>query len=155
MITVSAAPEGERQRIHVALAQLGIVEPGLGQLGAGEAEHFGAAVDAERLLGAGREQFDHPPGAGADVDQAADRRVRRARGGDRRLDLALGDVERAQRVPLAGMAGEIALGGGGAVGAHRGEPGGIGRDPGILAVQLGPAVEQLEERLGPRRAGRG
>ena len=49
------------------------------------------------------------------------------RAGDRRLDLALGDVERAQRVPIAGMAGEIALGGGGAVGAHRGEPGGVGR----------------------------
>ena len=71
---------------------------------------------------------------------------------DRRLDLALGDVERAQRVPIAGMAGEIALGGGGAVGAHRGEPGGVGRDPGILAVQLGPAVEQLEQaaRCAPR-----
>ena len=41
------------------------------------------------------------------------------------------------------MAGEIALGGGGAVGADRGEPGGVGRDPGIVAVELGPAVEQL------------
>ena len=64
---------------------------------------------------------------------------------DRGLDLALGDVERAQRVPFAGMAGEIALGGGGAVGADRGEPGGVGGDPGIVAVELGPAVEQLEQ----------
>ena len=30
------------------------VEPGLGELGAGEAQHFGAAVDAERVLGASR-----------------------------------------------------------------------------------------------------
>ena len=74
---------------------------------------------------------------------------------DRRLDLALGDVERAKRVPIAGMAGEIALGGGGAVGAHRGEPGGVGGDPRILAVQLRPAVEQLEQGLDPRARRRG
>ena len=43
----------ERERIHVALAKLGRVEPGLGELGAGEAEHFRAAVDAERLVGGG------------------------------------------------------------------------------------------------------
>ena len=77
---MSAAARGERQRVHVALAQLGGIEPGLGELGAGEAEHFRAAVDAERLLGGGAEQFDHPAGAGADVDQPADRRARRARG---------------------------------------------------------------------------
>ena len=77
------------------------------------------------------------------------------RAGDRRLDLALGDVERAQRVPFAGMAGEIALGGGGAVGADRGEPGGVGGGPGILAVELGPAVEQLEQRLDPGARRRG
>ncbi len=50
------------------------------------------------------------------------------------------------------MAGEIALGGGGAVGADRGQPGGVGGGPGIGAVQLAPAVDQLEERLDPRGA---
>jgi hypothetical protein len=43
------------------------------------------------------------------------------------------------------MAGEIAFGGGGAVGADRGEPGGIGRNARGLAVELAPPVEQLEQ----------
>jgi hypothetical protein len=58
-------------------------------------------------------------------------------------------MQRAQRVPVRGLAGEIALGGGGAVGAHGGEPGGVCGRPGIVAVQLAPAVDQLEERLDP------
>jgi hypothetical protein len=57
----------------------------------------------------------------------------------------LGDMERAQRVPFARMAGEIAFGRGGPVGTDGGEAGGIGGDPGILAVLLGPASEQLEQ----------
>ena len=59
-------------------------------------------------------------------------------------------MERAQRVPFARMAGEIAFGRGGAVGTDGGEAGGIGGDPGILAVLLGPAVQQLEQGLDPR-----
>ena len=72
------------------------------------------------------------------------------RAGDGGLDLALGDVERAQGVPIAGVAGEIAGRGGGAVGAHRGQAGGVGGGPGIGAVDVGPAVEQLEQGLGAR-----
>ena len=155
MITVSAALGGERQRVHVALAQLGRVEPGLGELGAGEAEHFRAAVDAERLVGAAAEQFDHPAGAGADVDQPADRRrPASARAIAASTSLSATWSER-KRVPVAGVAGEIALGGGGAVGAHGGEPGGVGGGPGIGAVELGPAVDQLEQGLDPRPRARG
>ena len=50
------------------------------------------------LSARGAEQFDHPPGAGADIDQPADRLVAKRRG-DRLLDLAFGDVERADAVP--------------------------------------------------------
>ena len=56
------------------------------------------------------------PGAGADVDQPAERPLAE-RAVDRALDLALGDVERADLVPDLGMAGEIAVGGLGALGA--------------------------------------
>ena len=49
--------------------------------------------------GARAEQLDHPPGAGADVDQPAERRVLPKRALDRPLDLAFGDVERADRIP--------------------------------------------------------
>ena len=51
------------------------------------------------------------------------------------------------------MGGEIALGGGGAVGADGGEAGGVGGGPGILAVELRPALERGEERLDPARIG--
>ena len=70
---------------------------------------------------------------------------------DRRLDLALGDVERADRVPLAGMAGEIALGRGGAVGADRGEPGGIGGEQ--HARPSGSAQRSSSSNSGATRAG--
>src|SRR3546814_5861000 len=68
---------------------------GLGQLDPGQAQHLGRAVDAERAVGGGAEQLDHTAGAGADVDEPADRPVSES-AGDRRLDLALGDVERSE-----------------------------------------------------------
>ena len=79
-------------------------------------QHLGRAVDADRLGCARAEQLDHPAGAGADVDQAAERPFAK-RAVDRPLDLALGDMERADLVPHLGMAGEIAVGGLGALGA--------------------------------------
>jgi hypothetical protein len=97
-------------------------DAGLGELDAGEAQHLGRAVDAERALSAGgaAEQLEHPAGAGADVDQLADRPVAQARG-RRRPRPRFGDVERAKLVPIGGVAREIAFGGGGAVGLDGGE----------------------------------
>ena len=77
------------------------------QLDPGQPQHFRRAVDADRLRGARPEQLDHPAGAGADVDQPAERPVAE-RAVDRLLDLAFGDVERADLVPHLGMGGEIA-----------------------------------------------
>jgi hypothetical protein len=48
------------------------------------------------------------------------------------------------------MAGEIAFGRRGPIGADGGEARGVGGNPGILAIPLGPAVEQLEQGLDPR-----
>ena len=67
-------------------------------------------------LARGPEQLDHPAGAGADVDQPAERTAAE-RAVDRPLDLALRDVERADLVPHLGVAGEIAVGRFGALGA--------------------------------------
>src|SRR3546814_6468594 len=119
---------------------------GLGQLDPGQAQHLGRAVDAERAVGGGAEQLDHTAGAGADVDEPADRPVSES-AGDRRLDLALGDVERAKLVPFRGMLGEIAFGCGGAIGLDSGKPTLVGPRPGILASPLLPFVEQREQRL--------
>ena len=49
--------------------------PAASSLTRASAQHFGRAVDADRLAGARAEQLDHPAGAGADVDQAAERRL--------------------------------------------------------------------------------
>ena len=83
------------------------------------------------------EQFDHPAGAGADVDQPAERPLAE-RAVDRALDLAFGDMERADLVPHFGMAGEIAIGGLGAVGADRVGPRRIGSEQGA-GRRVGPA----------------
>ena len=72
----------------------------------------------------GPEQLDHPAGAGADVDQPAERPLAK-RAVDRALDLALGDVERTNLVPDLGMAGEIAAGGLGPLGADGLGAGGV------------------------------
>ena len=95
-------------------------------------------------VGLRREQFDHPPRAGADIDQPSDRAVGQ-RAVDGPLDLALGDVERANHVPHLGMAGEIAGGRFGAVGAHRLQPGRIAGQHG-LAVGIDHMVDHVHQR---------
>ncbi len=67
----------EGQGIHVALADVGIVDAGAGEVGAGQRQHLAALVDADRLLDLGRQHFEQPAGAGADVEQpaGADRQV--------------------------------------------------------------------------------
>ena len=70
-MTKSASVVGQRQRVHVALAQAR-GDARAFELGAGEPKHLRRFVDADRLHGARAEQLDHPAGAGADVDQAAE-----------------------------------------------------------------------------------
>ena len=50
MIAASAAPSAERQRIEIGLAQFGIGQPALRQLGAREPQHLGAAIDPQRMF---------------------------------------------------------------------------------------------------------
>ena len=66
-------------------------------------QHLRRAVDPDRLAGARAEQLDHPAGAGADIDQPAERSLAE-RAVDRALDFAFGDMERADLVPHFGMA---------------------------------------------------
>ena len=71
------------------------------------------------------EQLDHPAGAGADVDEPAEMALAE-RPVDRPLDLALGDVQRADLVPNLGMTGEITVGSLGALAADRFGSRGVG-----------------------------
>ena len=76
-------------------------------------QHLARLVDAERLFDARRQNLEHAAGTGADVEQIA-----RVGAGDdvdeRRLDLALVDIERADAMPIGGVLTKI---GGGEVGA--------------------------------------
>ena len=93
-------------------------------------------------LARGAEQLDHPPGAGADIDQPPDRPAAE-RLVDRLFDLAFGDVERADLVPHLGVAGEIAVGGLGALGADGLGARRVGGEQ-PLRRRVGPAVDEVE-----------
>ena len=73
------------------------------------------------------EQFEHAAGAGAEIEQRAERLVGERRA-DRCFDRGVGDMQLADAVPLGGMRAEIGLRRGGARRAHRGEPLAVARD---------------------------
>ena len=142
---------GEREGVHVGLPQAGVGDPGLVELHPGNPKHFRRAIDAERLGGTGAEQFDHPPGTGADVEQGTERAVREG-GGDGALDRAFGNVERADRVPRLGMGGEIARGGLGAIGANRSQALRIFVEQGA-AVVVERLIDEIDQGGGARSGG--
>ena len=77
----------DRRGVDVALAQLHVAQAALLDARARERQHRRALVDADGAVGARREQFEHAAGAGAEIEQAADRLVADHRQ-DRRLDPA-------------------------------------------------------------------
>ena len=102
-----------------------------------------------------RQQLQHAPGAGAEVEH-------RSVGAfaddveDRRFDDRVGSVQRALLVPVVGDAGEVLLGGGGAAAAHDLEPVEVDRRDGVVVLDAGqqvgdelgdrPLADELEER---------
>ena len=122
---------GNRQREEIALHQIDRHRL-IRQFGARDAQHFGAAVERGDPLRGRREDFGHAPGAGADVEQMAQRAPVHHRD-HRILDLAFGDMARPDRVPFGRMVGEIAFGHRRALGANRGKPARILRDHQRLA----------------------
>ena len=102
-------------------------------------------------------EFEHAAGAGAEIEQRADRLVGERRA-DRVFDRGVGDMELADAVPLGGVAAEIILRGGGARGAHRGEPLAVARDDRIVGIEprdqrardIGDAAALAQAEEGPR-----
>jgi len=80
------------------------------QLGARDQQHLVGQVDADRPLDPRRQDLDDPAGAGADVEQVGDP-PGAAPGAEQleqaMLDLDLVDVQRADLVPLGGIALEV------------------------------------------------
>ncbi len=115
---------------HAAMLQAGAVEPR-----ARQRQHVERQIEAEAALDIAGEQFEHAAGAGAEIEQRADRLVGE-RGADGVFDRGIGDVELADAVPFGGMAPEIILRGGGARGAHRSQAvRGHGRSTRIVGIE--------------------
>ena len=93
--------------LDVAEAHLGLGDAGAVEIGAGDRQHVGRGIDADGAVVERREQLEQAAGAGAEIEHALERALADGRN-HRRLDRGLGDVQRADRVPLAGMVGEIA-----------------------------------------------
>jgi len=99
---------GEWQIAKVALDQFNLCGGQMLQLGAGYAQHFQVLVERDDVISLACEQFCHAPGAGADIEQGAQRSAIKL-GYQRIFDQLIGDVQLAQFVPLASMTLEIAF----------------------------------------------
>ena len=137
MVTTSklSASKGRAYMSAWRISALSIA--GAGEVGAGQRQHLAALVDADRALDLGRQHLEQPARAGADVEQpaGADRQVM----GERALDLAVGDVQRAKLVPALGVVAEEARRRRLAPLLQRIEPGPVGRQSRMLDVE--PAHE--------------
>ena len=143
--------------VDVAVAHAAVLETGAVEPRAGQRQHVEREIEAEPALDVAGEKFEHAPGAGAEIEQRTDRRVAE-RGADRLLDRGVGDVQPADAVPLGGVAAEIVLRGGGAGGAHGGQPLAVAGDDRIVGIEPGDqgagdvgdaaALAEAEERPG-------
>ena len=132
---------GERQVVDVALAHAAMLQARALQPVARQQQHVERQIEAEPALDLGAEQFEHAAGAGAEIQERAERLVGE-RGADRVLHRLIGDMQLADAVPLGGMRAEIGLRGGGARRPHRGEPLAVARDGRV------GRIEPVEQRAG-------
>jgi tRNA-Thr(GGU) m(6)t(6)A37 methyltransferase TsaA len=126
----------QRKVENVALADAAILQAGVIEPAARERQHVVGQVDAEATLDVGAEQFENPSGAGAKVEQRADRAIQQhlAKIG---LDHVVSGMQTADAVPVARMAAEIILRSLDAHGAHAGEPLPVAGEHGIGGVDFG------------------
>ncbi len=103
----------QRQIVDVALAHAAMLQAGAVEPRARQRQHVERQIEAEAALDVAGEQFEHAPGAGAEIEQRADRPVGERRP-DRLFDRGVGDMELADAVPFGGVAAEIILRRGGA-----------------------------------------
>ncbi len=124
---------GDRQVVDISLADLAVGEARPLELGPGIGEHGRAAVEAEAAPKAAGEQLQHAARAGAEVDQQVEGpAAQHPRDGG--FDLALGQMQRADAVPLAGMLVEVGLRRGLVLLAQGLQPLGVAGEQGIVRV---------------------
>ena len=125
-------------------------KPGALDARARQQQHVERQIDAEPALDMRAEHFQDAAGAGAEIEQRAERPIgqRVADGGLHRL---VGDMQLADAVPLRGMGAEVILRGGGARRPHRGEPLAVAQRGRVGAVE---AIDQRAGEFGGRRRAR-
>ena len=97
---------GKRQVVHVAAPDLTVGEPGRLQPRPRARQHLAAEVKAETAPDARGEDLEHPPGAGADVEEIVNRPAAEQME-ERCFDLGLGNVEPANLIPAEGVDAEV------------------------------------------------
>jgi hypothetical protein len=118
---------GERQIINVPLPHAAVLQARAFKPVARQQQHVERKIEAKPALDFMAEQFEHTPGAGAEIEQGAERLVGE-RGADRLLDRIVRDMQFADPVPLDGMSAEVSLCGGSARLTHGGETCAVTRD---------------------------
>ncbi len=121
------------------------LQAGAFQPRARQQQHVERQVDAEPALDRGAEQFQHPPGAGAEIEQRLERLAGK-RCDDRLFHRLVGGMQLAEAVPFRGMGAEIVLRGLGARFAHGGQSFAIARHHRI------GGIEPLDQKARDARA---
>ncbi len=116
---------GKWQPIGIAQPHLRVLDARLQQPVAGDGQHVRADVHAHGALGVGRDQFQHPAGAGAGVQEILDSIAGQAFG-DCRLDILFRGMKRADALPLRRIGLEIGRRRRRALLAHMLQPGMVG-----------------------------
>ncbi len=138
--------------IHVRLTQRAIAQIGTLEIDARHRQHLARQIDTDGTLDLGPEDLEHAPRTGADIEEVA-QPFRREQRLQRPLDLALGDVERADAVPLRRVGAEISRRLGGALMLDGGEALAIEGERGVgLRHQFDQEPRQLACPRPPGRA---
>ena len=106
MVTRSNDIALDRRREDVALAHLRVGDAGLVEIGARHRQHLARHVDADAAPVERREDFEQPPGAGAEVEHRLERPFADELE-QRRLNGAIRSMQRAYLVPTRRVGAEI------------------------------------------------
>ncbi len=126
-------------RLEVESVGIALTDGAVGEVvqpAAGHVEHLGAQVDADSEADPRREQFEDPSGTRPDIEQGVNVEV--LDGAEERvLEVLVGDVEIAERIPVIGDALEVGGSGFGPSGPHHRE---------TVEVTLYCGVIEIDER---------
>ena len=125
-------------------------EPGAGQPRARQRQHRLRGIHADALADPRRQQFQHPPGAGADIQQPAGIVLRHQRQ-QRGLDRGGRQVQRPHLIPVGALAAETLGRDAGAFGQHAGGLAAVGLQDRVVLRQPCDQVARQRARLAVRQ----